>query len=161
MNDLQAIADRAEIQALQAEFTDAAMMHDVDRLMSLYTTDAVYRIPEVDIELVGWEAIRSGNEQLAENWEFFVQNTHPGSIQVDGDTATGRALVFELGRQRDGRSVVNHALFHDRYRRTPDGWRFSERVYEVRYFDTNPLTGSPEVAWDTDYQPGEESAPAR
>jgi hypothetical protein len=31
---------------------------------------------------------------------------------------------------------------HDRYRRTPDGWRFTERIYEVRYLDTTPLAGS-------------------
>ncbi len=26
--------------------------------------------------------------------------------------------------------------------RTPDGWKFTERVYEVRYLDTTPLAGS-------------------
>ena len=86
-------------------------------------------------------------ERLADEWEYFVQTTHPGAIQLDGDTASGRAYVCELGRLRDGRSVLNYALFHDRYRRTPDGWKFTERVFEVRYFDTTPLAGSPQVAW--------------
>ena len=36
---------------------------------------------------------------------------------------------------------ANYAIYHDRYRRTPDGWKFSERVYEVRYLDHSPLTG--------------------
>jgi hypothetical protein len=27
--------------------------------------------------------------------------------------------------------------------RTPDGWKFTERVDEVRYLDTTPLAGSP------------------
>jgi len=30
---------------------------------------------------------------------------------------------------------------YDRYQRTPDGWKFTERVYEVRYVDTTPLAG--------------------
>jgi hypothetical protein len=47
----------------------------------------------------------------------------------------------EVGRARDGRSEQNFAIYHDRYRRTPDGWRFTERVYEVRYHDTSPLAG--------------------
>ncbi len=34
------------------------------------------------------------------------------------------------------------AIYHDRYQRTGDGWRFTERVYEIRYLDTTPLTGS-------------------
>jgi hypothetical protein len=91
---------------------------------------------------------RAGNEKLADAWEFFLQNTHPGAIDIDGDTASGRAFMVELGRLRDGRSVPNYAIFHDKYRRTRDGWKFTERTYEVRYFDPNPLQGSPEVAWD-------------
>jgi hypothetical protein len=30
----------------------------------------------------------------------------------------------------------------DRFRRTPDGWRFIERFYEIRYLHTTPLAGS-------------------
>ena len=45
-------------------------------------------------------------------------------------------------RTRDGRQGLNYAIYHDRYQRTPDGWKFTERVYEVRYLDTTPLTGS-------------------
>ena len=38
--------------------------------------------------------------------------------------------------------VHGYAVYHDRYERTPDGWKFAERVYEVEYFDTTPLAGS-------------------
>jgi hypothetical protein len=48
----------------------------------------------------------------------------------------------ELGHMRDGSSQVNYSVYHDRYQRTPDGWKFTERVYEVRYLDTTPLAGS-------------------
>jgi hypothetical protein len=41
-----------------------------------------------------------------------------------------------------GGSHLNYSVYHDRYRRTPDGWRFTERVYEVRYLDITPLAGS-------------------
>jgi hypothetical protein len=50
--------------------------------------------------------------------------------------------MSELMRGRDGGSHLNYAVYHDRYRRTPDGWRFTERVYEIRYVDTSPLAGS-------------------
>jgi hypothetical protein len=79
MSDLQAIADRVEIEALRGEFTDAVMMSDYDRL---------------------------------------------------------------LMHGRDGNSQLNYSVYHDRYQRTPDGWKFVERVYEVRYLDTTPLAGS-------------------
>ena len=71
-----------------------------------------------------------------------MQTTHPGTIQLDGDTASGRAYMQELIRLRDGHSELNYAIYHDRYQRTPDGWKFTERVYEIRYLDTTPLAGS-------------------
>ncbi len=78
-----------------------------------------------------------------------MQTTHPGTIQLDGDTATGRAYTQELVRARDGRQELNYAIYHDRYQRTGDGWKFTERVYEVRYLDTSPLAGSPPRPADT------------
>src|SRR4029450_4437180 len=43
MRDLQAIADRVEIEALRGEFTDAVMMRDYDRVASLFTPTARWR----------------------------------------------------------------------------------------------------------------------
>src|SRR4051794_6700496 len=101
MTDFQAIADRVEIEALRGEFTDAAMMRDRARMAALFTPDAVLRMPNVPIELVGREEIRAGGERLQARWDFFVQNTHPGTIQLDGDTATGRAYIQEIVRTLD------------------------------------------------------------
>lgn len=142
MSDIQAIADRVEIEALRGEHADAANTSDAARFASLFTHDAVWRMPDVDIEFVGREQIRAGRRRLAGSWEYFVQKTHPGVIRLDGDTASGRAYVHEIGRRRDGSCAVAHGMFHDRYRRTPDGWKFAERVYELTYLDTTPLAGS-------------------
>ena len=72
-----------------------------------------------------------------------MQTVHPGTIRIEGDTASGRAYISELGRLNDGSSQLNYAVYHDRYRRTADGWKFTERVFEVRYLDATPLAGSP------------------
>ncbi|MFI9251114.1 LUD domain-containing protein [Streptomyces sp. NPDC053069] len=142
MNDFQEIADRVEIEALRGEFTDAAMMRDRARLAALFTSDGVLRMPNVPVEFIGREEIRTGGERLQSQWDFFVQNSHPGMIRIDGDTATGRTYIQEIARLLDGRSGLNFAIYHDTYRRTPEGWKFAERVYEVRYIDTTPLGGS-------------------
>ncbi|WP_312870619.1 nuclear transport factor 2 family protein [Streptomyces himalayensis] len=60
MNDFQEIADRVEIEALLGEFTDAVMMRDRARLAALFTTDGALRMPNVPVELVGREEIRTG-----------------------------------------------------------------------------------------------------
>ena len=142
MSDFQAIADRVEIEALRGEFTDAAMMCDYDRVALLFTPDGALRMPNVPVELVGREQIRAWRDRREALVDYFVQTTHPGTIQLDGDTASGRAYLQELIRLRDGSSHQNYAIYHDRYQRTGDGWKFTERVYEIRYLDTTPLAGS-------------------
>jgi len=142
LSDFQTIADRVEIEALRGEFTDAAMMRDYDYLASLFTPDGALRMPNIPVELVGQEKIRAWGDRVPDLVDFLVQNT-PGTIALDGDTASGRAYISELGRTRDGRQGLNYAIYHDRYQRTGDGWTFTERVYEIRYEDTTPLAGSP------------------
>jgi ketosteroid isomerase-like protein len=142
MSDLQAIADRVEIEALRGEFTDAVMMRDYDRVASLFTPDGVWRMPKIPVELTGRDQIRAWGQRVPEFVDYLVQTTHPGTIQLDGDTASGRAYICELIGLRDGSSELNYAIYHDRYQRTPDGWKFTERSYEVRYLDTTPLAGS-------------------
>jgi hypothetical protein len=159
MRDLQAIADRVEIEALRGEFTDAVMT-DRARLASLFTQDGALRMPNIPVELVGREEIRAWNERVPALLDFFVQTTHPGMIQLDGDTATGRAYIHELVRARDGRQGLNYAIYHDRYQRTPDGWKFTERVYEVRYLDTTPLAGSAPPAGGAAHPPAGDTSPA-
>jgi ketosteroid isomerase-like protein len=161
MSDFQTIADRVEIEALRGEFTDAAMMRDYDRLASLFTEDGVVRIPHINAEAVSREEIRAGVERLQGLWDYFVQTPHPGTIQLEGDTAVGRAYIAEFGRMRDGSSHLNYSVYHDRYQRTSDGWKFAERVYEVRYLDTSPLTGSAPRAVESFTNPtaGDTSAP--
>ncbi|GII81886.1 hypothetical protein Sru01_68680 [Sphaerisporangium rufum] len=146
MIDLRSLADRVEIDALRGEFTDAGMTRDFDRFAALFTPDGAWRIPHAGLEFIGRAGIRAGIERGQGLWEYFVQTVHPGVIRIDGDRATGRAYVAEFGRFRDGGSQSNHAIYHDRYRRTPDGWRFAERRYEVRYLDTTPLPGSAPAA---------------
>jgi ketosteroid isomerase-like protein len=140
------LRDRVAVDALRAEFTDAVMIHDFDRLASLFTDDGAVRMPDAHAEAVGRAAIRAAVERMQGRWEFFVQVATPGAVVPDPrdpDAASGRTFLEELGRLRDGTSHRNHGIYHDRYRRTADGWRFAERVYELRYVDETPLPGTP------------------
>lgn len=145
MNDFQSLVDRFEIEALRGSFTDAVMMQDPDRFASLFTQDGVWRMPDANVELTGREQIRAGRERLQGAWDYFVQTTHPGTIQLLGDTAVGRAYISEIGRLRDGRCVLDYLVYHDRYQRTAEGWKFAERVSEIRYLDTTELSGSAQI----------------
>jgi ketosteroid isomerase-like protein len=100
VSDIRAIADRVEIETLRGEFTDAAMMRDRARLASLFTHDGALRMPNIPAELIGRDQIRAGASGCRASGEFFVQTTHPGTIQLDGDTASGRAYPRARPRPR-------------------------------------------------------------
>jgi ketosteroid isomerase-like protein len=102
VSDLQAIADRVEIEALRGEFTDAVMMRDYDRVASLFTPDGALRMPNIPAGLAGRDEIRAWGERVPDLVDYLVQTTHPGTIRLDGDTASGRAYMQELGRAKDG-----------------------------------------------------------
>jgi len=87
MSDLQAVADRVQIEALRGEFSDAVMMNDHDRLASLFTRDGVVRIPEGDIEAAGPEEIRALGARRQALMDYFMQTTHPAR---SSSTATPR-----------------------------------------------------------------------
>jgi len=71
MSDLQAIADRVEIEALRGEFSDAIMMRDYGRFASLFTQDGVWRIPYINVELVSQGEIRAGIERMQGLRDYF------------------------------------------------------------------------------------------
>jgi ketosteroid isomerase-like protein len=141
MTDFQVIADRVEIEALRAEFSDATMMRDYDRLASLFAEDGALRMPNIPVELEGREQILAWGRFAPTKWRYFIQTSHPGVIVLEGDTAHGRTFIQELIELNDGSGHQNIAIYHDRYARTENGWRFTERVYEVRYLDQAPLQG--------------------
>lgn len=143
MVNVQSLSDQLELEALPGRFTDAVMMNDHDRLASLFVPEGRIRIPDAGLEVNGADQIRALGIQREARHEVFVQNTHPGVIEIDGDHATGRAYLSELVKSRDGRSHLNYAIYHDSYRRTDEGWRFVERRYEIKYLDTSPLPGGP------------------
>jgi hypothetical protein len=80
MIDLKTIADRLEIEALRGEFTDALMMHDYERLASLFTPDGAVRMPHIKAESVSCAEIRAAVERMQGLCDYFVQMSHPGAF---------------------------------------------------------------------------------
>lgn len=67
--------------------------------------------------------------------------THP-EITIDGDEASGiwylqdRVIVADFDFM-----LIGAAFYHDRYRRTPDGWKICATGYERTYEATMSLKG--------------------
>ena len=127
MYDFDTIADRVEIGALRDEFTDAVMMRNYDRVASLFTPDGALRIPDIPADLTGQEEIRAGATACRRPWSTSCRPHTRVRCCWTVTPLSGRVYIQELISARDGRSGMNFAVYHDRYQRTGDGWKFSER----------------------------------
>jgi hypothetical protein len=78
---------------------------------------------------------------LMELFEFVVQLPGHGIIELEGNEATGRWTLHEIGRPASGPGSATIAVYADRYRRDDVGWRFLERRFQVLYTGPPDLSG--------------------
>ena len=138
---LQEVSDRLEIQDLIARYSYALDSRDFDALDELFTDDAV-----LDYTATG--AIRGTLAEMkafvANAFTMFAGTQHLTTqtmIQFDDDGNTAHArsachnpMVFD-GDLRPKMMIVG-LWYVDTLVRTPDGWRFRERVEELLYNTT-------------------------
>jgi ketosteroid isomerase-like protein len=138
---LQEVSDRLEINELIARYSYALDSGDFDALDDLFTSDAV-----LDYTATG--AIRGS---LAEMKDFvrkafaMFEGTQHLTTQTtvrfsgDGDTAYGKSACHNpmvFGGDLKPRMMIVGLWYVDTFVRTPDGWRFKERVEEQLYNTT-------------------------
>ena len=74
---------------------------------------------------------------------FVVQMPADGLVELGGDEARGRFYLTEHGRGPDGTALLTLGVYHDRYQRDPDGWRFAERRFHAMYSGPPDLSAEP------------------
>jgi ketosteroid isomerase-like protein len=138
--DLEQVADELAIRGLVDTFCDGVNSRD-SRLWGSVWDDESATFCLSGIERSGKDAIVAGFVDGIEAYELLVQVAPNGRVDIDGDTATGRWYILEIGRLRSGSSSQQVALCHDQYRRTADGWRLRRREVERIYKGDAPLAG--------------------
>jgi hypothetical protein len=118
------------------------MRRDYAGVASLFTGDGLMQTSPAVADVLGRDEIRSWLARRQALWADFVQRTRSGAIELDGERAMGRTYFQELMRSCDDSWQLRYGVYHDRYRRTSDGWKFTERRDEVRPRDVASLDGS-------------------
>ena len=138
--DLETIADELAIRRLVDTFCDGVNSRD-SALWGSVWDDEGSTFCLSGTERAGKDAIVAGFVNGIAAYELLVQIAPNGSIEIDGDTATGRWYILEIGRLRGGSSSQQVALCRDQYRRTADGWRLRRREVERIYKGDAALAG--------------------
>jgi 3-phenylpropionate/cinnamic acid dioxygenase small subunit len=115
--------DLEEIRKLLARYCFAIDARDVDAWVGLFTEDGIFHYSLGD-PLVGEDALRQFLSLVPDDRHHLTMNE---IIEVDGDKARVRAYALVTKESPPVISAVGE--YEDTLSRTPEGWRFSSRVY--------------------------------
>lgn len=131
-----ATIDRLEVARTLSDYADVVNRRAWGELAALFPSDAVVRVDTVTrpaTELVGphelGDFIGTAVERFA-FFEFVVLNARIELDDDDADRAVARVFMCEVRRDVDTLDwSVAYGVYHDRFRRWPDRWRFERRDY--------------------------------
>ena len=138
---LQEISDRLEIQDLLVAYSYALDFQDWEEMEALFTPDAT-----VDYSEMGGSKgdMQTTMEFLRSTMPTFPSYQHmvtTSEIKVDGDTARVRTILHNpmvLGEGDQPDLMLCGLWYLDTLVRTPDGWKFKERVEKKSYMRILP-----------------------
>lgn len=126
--------DQQKISELLARYADGVNRRDLEAWTRVWSEDSIYVLNGA-LTRVGRDAIIALYEKAMGSVESMLQVVHNGTVEVDGDSATGRWYVSEHHGLGDDKSVYVIGVYQDRYIRTADGWKFAERHFDQLYLE--------------------------
>jgi ketosteroid isomerase-like protein len=100
------LSDESEIRALFNDQADAMRTKDIDRLMSLYTSDIVYFDVVPPLQFVGSAALRERFARWFDGWRSAIDmEIRDLNTVVSGDIAVAHWFSRASGVLRNGREV--------------------------------------------------------
>ena len=127
MNDA---ADRAAIREVLATYMRAMRAGDVDLMDAVFTADATIDYTAIGGSVASWPDTKPWLRGMidVELFMLFVGDVYP-VFAADGQTAEVESTwhgVFVAAA--DAPPLIIFGTYADRFVRTPDGWRISERI---------------------------------
>jgi ketosteroid isomerase-like protein len=139
------MTDEFAIQQTISRYSVNASRADWDKVMATFAPGSVWAVPALGVKFEGLDEIRGGLLHFSGPMDYIVQAHAPAVIEVDGDTATAQSVIRENGKF-SGRDEALEilGLYLDKLVRTADGWKFVERVFDLRGMYSFPLSPPPE-----------------
>lgn len=122
LEDIEAIK---KLQATYGHYCDKGW-NDKDmyyrEVASLFTEDATWDSPLMAMHAKGHEEIAQLFADMNESSEFFMHSFSNPIIDIEGDTAKAKWLLY-VGGNIDEKTVLTFASYDNVYVRTEAGWR--------------------------------------
>jgi hypothetical protein len=139
---LQELSDRLEINDLLVRYCTAVDRMDWDLYRSCFLPDAVIDYTEAGGPRGSTQEVSDWLAQTMPNFPKFQHLIANSEVTVDGDTGTGRTMLFNpmgLPGPDGGLHVAFVGLwYNDTFVRTGEGWKFASRREEVSWMHNWP-----------------------
>jgi ketosteroid isomerase-like protein len=129
---LQLLEDKEELRSLRDAYHACINDGRYGDIAELFSDDAVVELGYL-ARYAGRNEIDTGFRGMAERERFFIkQFIHSHSVEVAGDSASGRSYL-EARYGRYGVSYLVSGRYDDTYRRVDGVWRFSRMAIDFYY----------------------------
>jgi ketosteroid isomerase-like protein len=124
--------DEIAIQQTLNRYSEGASRADWKQVMATFTKDAIWEIQSMGARFQDHAVIQKAMSDFIGQMAYFVQVNSPAIIAVDGDKATARSIIRECGKFADRDEALEIlGRYSDELIRTPEGWKFTRRVFEA------------------------------
>ena len=138
--EFRTIADKFLIRELIDEYSNLCTRRTCDRLGELFIEDSLWRTRGATYrEFRGREAIVQAIGAVVLSYPLVVQMPHAPQIRLEGDRASATTLMHEIGKLDNGTSSFAVGVYHDKFVRTEQGWKFAERLFEALHQETGQI----------------------
>lgn len=122
--------DRVAINDVLARYADGVNRRDADLWGASWDVEGEWQLFDPE-PVYGREAIVAAWRDAMAAYPFVVMIVSQGSVEIDGDRATGRSYSSEVAQTTDGKRLRVQGCYDDRYRKRDGQWGFASRAFTV------------------------------
>lgn len=124
MNDWQLIQHTISL------YSDGCSRRDWDQVVNCFDPQGTWEVPSRGIVLQGHDVLRAAMAQFVSGFDWFVQMNSPAIITVEGNRASARSTIREVGRQSvSGELLEVMGFYDDELVLGISGWKFTRKVF--------------------------------
>ena len=140
--DIQLISDKLHIRELIDKYSNICTQRLWDGFSGLFAENCAWRTRgATQRDIVGAQEVVKAIRGVVEGCQMVFQMPHAPVIEIDGDRAISSVLMNEVIKLDDASGRMMFGIYRDRLVRTPDGWKFEERVFNLVYSEPISMTG--------------------
>ena len=130
------------IQIHISRYTDAVNSRNWAAFPNIFAKDASWEAIGLDLRFDGLEAITQGLSKIVGDMSRFVQMNTPAVIELDGDRASARSVIYEIGEyDATGTCFEAYGTYEDELITVDGEWRFKSRRFVRLMRKESPIYG--------------------